>query len=272
MPRWKKLSITLAAALLMVAAIASHMSAPRAQDGKSAEEIFQDRISGPIVQSRCITCHVQGGVSGHTRLVLARASDANHETLNLQTFKALLEAVADEGGANYILNKIQGVSHGGGVQVPAGSADFASMEWFLSQLGGGTGSVTASLTPQTLFDTVTLAPAWKTLRRAALIFAGRIPTEAEYASVESGSESDLRAAIRGLMEGPEFHEFLIRGSNDRLLIARRSGDLTNNPSLVELTNEDYRRSVAVYEGSITQREHWEWEGLVEHGKIGRAHV
>ena len=266
MPRWKKLSIALAAALLMVAAIASQMSAPRAQDGKSAEEIFQDRISGPIVQSRCITCHVQGGVSGHTRLVLARASDANHEALNLQTFKALLEAVADEGGANYILNKIQGVSHGGGVQVPAGSSDFASMEWFLSQLGGGTGSVTASLTPQTLFDTVTLAPDWKTLRRAALIFAGRIPTEAEYAAVESGSESDLRAAIRGLMEGPEFHEFLIRGSNDRLLTDRDSGAIIdeNEAHFVDYTNESYRRKKAAF-ASGKRAEYWIWRDTSQFG-------
>ena len=265
MPRWQKLSIALAAALLMVATIASEMSAPRAQDGKSAEEIFQDRISGPIVQSRCITCHVQGGVSGHTRLVLARASDANHETLNLQTFKALLDAVADEGGANYILNKIQGVSHGGGVQVPAGSADFASMEWFLSQLGGNTGSLTASLTPQTLFDTVTLAPDWKTLRRAALIFAGRIPTEAEYASVESGSESDLRAGIRGLMEGPEFHEFLIRGSNDRLLTERDVWTIDPNVEhFVDFTNEAYRRN-QILQANGNRREFCDWMNKVQFG-------
>ena len=265
MSRLRQLGKVLAAALLVMAATAADMDAPRAQDGKSAEEIFRDRISGPIVQSRCVNCHVQGGVSAHTRLVLARASDANHETFNLQTFRVLLDAVADQGGVNYILNKIQGVSHGGGAQVPAGSADFVSMEWFLRQLAGDAGSVTASLTPRTLFDTVVMAPDWKTLRRAALIFAGRIPTDAEYAAVENGDEQALRTTIRGLMQGPEFHEFLIRGSNDRLLIARRSGDLSNNPSLVELTNEDYRLSVDVYKGVITQREHWDWLGLVEHG-------
>ena len=268
MPRWQQLTIALAAALLMAAAMASEMSAPRAQDGKSAEEIFHNRISGPIVQSRCITCHVQGGVSGHTRLVLARASEANHETLNLQTFKALLDAVADEGGANYILNKIQGVSHGGGVQVPAGSSDFVSMEWFLRQLGGDAGTVTASLTPQTLFDTVTLAPDWKTLRRAALIFAGRIPTEAEYAAVESGGESDLRAAIRELMEGPEFHEFLIRGSNDRLLTDRDSGGVIDNDRFfVDHVNEHYRRQkvAETIDDEAAWQEFYHWLSLVDHG-------
>ena len=67
----------------------------------------------------------------------------------------------------------------------------------------------------------------QTLRRAAIVFAGRVPTDAEYAAIEGagdeeedGSEDALRAAIRGLMKGPGFHEFLIRGSNDRLLTDR----------------------------------------------------
>ena len=260
-----RLGRVLAGALLIVVMLASHLGAPRAQDGDTAEEVFHEHISGPIVQSRCINCHVQGGVSGHTRLVLVRSTDANHEAFNLRAFENLLDAVEDDGGVNYVLNKIQGVSHGGGVQVPAGSSDFTNMEWFLRLLGGGGGTATASLTPRTLFDTVRLAPDWKTLRRAALIFAGRLPTDAEYAAVEGGDEQTLRRTIRGLMEGAEFHEFLLRGSNDRLLTARRSGDLTNNPSLVDFTNEDYRYSVDVYEGRIEQREHWRWENLVEHG-------
>ena len=145
MPRWRQSTIVLAGALLMLAAMASDTGAPRAQGGDSAEEVFEDHISEPIVQSRCINCHVAGGVSGHTRLVLAPSTAANHEALNLETFKSLLDAVADDGGASYVLNKIQGVAHGGGVQVPAGSSDFANMEWFLQLLAGGGDTATASL-------------------------------------------------------------------------------------------------------------------------------
>ena len=263
--RCRQLSLALAGALLFAAALAWDTGAPRAQGGDSAEEMFEDHISEPIVQSRCIKCHVPGGVSGHTRLVLAPSTAANHETLNLLTFKSLLGAVADDGGASYVLNKIQGVAHGGGVQVPAGSSDFANMEWFLQLLAGGGDTATASLTADTLFDTVRLAPHWKTLRRAALIFAGRLPTDEEYAAVEGGGESDLRTTVRGLMAGTGFHQFLLRGSNDRLLTARRAGDLLNNPSLVVFTNEDYRYSVDVYEGRIERREHWRWAGFVDYG-------
>ena len=53
-----------------------------------------------------------------------------------------------EDGGELILNKIQGVGHGGGVQVAAGSVDFANMEHFLGLLGHGddTGS---GLSPET---------------------------------------------------------------------------------------------------------------------------
>ena len=107
--------------------------------GETAAEVFQEHISEPIVQSKCINCHVEGGASDRTRLVLVRSADAaDHEVLNLQTFEDLLVAVEAEGGANYVLNKIQGMlSHGGGEQVSAGSDDFDNMDRFLALLEDG---------------------------------------------------------------------------------------------------------------------------------------
>ena len=211
----------------------------------SAEEAFRRDISGPVVQAKCVDCHVQDGLSGHTRLVFVRSSDtADHEKLNLQIIRTFLVAVEDEGGGSYILNKIQGVQHGGGAQVPVDSPDFSNMERFLRLLGEEI--VPVPLRPENLFDTVVLASPRKTLRRAALIFAGRIPTEEEYEAVEAGDESVLRATIRGLMEGPQFHEFLLRASNDRLLTDRMDSVLLDATRgfLVAYTNEAYRRAAA----------------------------
>ena len=237
---------------------------PYAQNGETVEEVFHDYISGPIIQSKCVNCHVRGGVSGHTRLVFVRSSDAaDHQTINLRAFEAFLDEVAEEGGGTYVLNKIQGVAHGGGVQVSLGSGHFANMERFLGLLGESAARV--RLTPDTLFDTVVLASDRKTLRRAALIFAGRIPTDEEYAAVEDGDESELRATIRGLMKGPQFHEFLIRASNDRLLTDREDGELLSPVvgHLVGYTNESYRRAVAA--GSRNSAEYWSWQETVQYG-------
>ena len=209
--------------------------------GKTAAEVFAERISGPIVQGKCIVCHIPGGLAAVTRLHFVGASNADHVAHNLGVFENFVSEVED--GATLILNKIQGVAHGGGVQVAAGTPEFADMERFLGLLGAGVES--ASLTPQTLFDTVTLAPPRKVLRRAALIFAGRTPTEAEYAAVEGGGLAALRATIRGLMTGPEFHEFLIRAANDRLL-TDREGNVIDNHKFVAFSNEEYRLKAAAH--------------------------
>ena len=235
-------------------------------DEPSAAEVFSQHISGPIVQTKCVTCHVQGGASGNTRLVFVRATDSpDHEALNLQTFQNFLAAVADEGGGSYVLNRIQGVGHGGGVQVSPGTEEFVNMQRFLGLLGEEVAP--APVTVETLFDTVVLASPRKTLRRAALIFAGRIPTDAEYAAVESGDESVLRAAIRGLMEGPQFHEFLIRASNDRLLTDREHGVIDEVGFFVDFVNEHYRRKKSAHESGDERA--WDdfhaWYDRVQYG-------
>ena len=79
----------------------------------------------------------------------------------------------------------------------------------------------------------------RTLRRAALLFAGRLPTQAEFAVVSDGEDSSLRQPIRGLMTGPGFHDFLIRSANDRLLTDRERGNVIGVAEVrfVDLTNK-----------------------------------
>ena len=230
---------------------------------ETAEEVFREDISGPIVQGKCIACHVDGGVSGNTRLVFVRASQPEHEARNLRTFETFLADVDD--GASLILNKIQGVAHGGGAPVPAGTQEFADMERFLRLLGEDVS--TAPVTVETLFDTVTMAPLRKTLRRAALIFAGRIPTDEEYAAVQRGGAA-AREAIRGLMTGPQFHEFLIRGANDRLLTDRDIGAIIDSVGyFVDFTNENYRRRKAALASGTGRAlsDHYDWWDSVQYG-------
>ena len=206
-----------------------------APDGESPSGLFTGYISDAVVQSKCINCHVEGGASGHTRLVLTPSDAEGHAATNLSVFQNFLDTV--DGGTDLILNKVQGAEgHGGGVQIVAGSADFANMERFLRALGGETAS--GGLSPTTLFDGVTMASPARTLRRAALLFAGRLPTPAEYAAVSDGGDSTLRRTIRSLMAGPGFHDFLIRSANDRLLTDRERPNVVGvaEVKFVDLTN------------------------------------
>ena len=238
---------------------------------ESAQSLFSEYISGPIVQAKCINCHVEGGISGHTRLVLSPSDVEGHEATNLATFQNLVSTVDD--GADLILNKIQGVGHGGGIQVPGGSADFANMERFVRLLGGG--GTTTGLSPESLFEGVTMASPAKTLRRAALIFAGRLPTRAELDSVSDGQISSLRRAIRNTMEGPGFHEFLLRASNDRLLTDREITDAISEDDIffVDLTNTYWEMAQAAidrgHEYAHRDKEFRKWERAVQYG-VARA--
>ena len=243
--------------------------APRLKSAsESAMDLFLNHISGPIVQAKCVNCHVEGGVSGHTRLIFQPSSMPDHETRNLAAFENFLATVDD--GANRILNKIQGVGHGGGVQVVAGSADFDNMESFLGLLGYGGGS-DPSLSPETLFDAVTMASPERTLRRAALIFGGRIPTRAELQAVNSTDPADLRAAIRNLMTGPGFHEFLIRAGNDRLLTDRHLGEVidTSKSRFVDFVNLNWTKAMEAIERGYSDPdkdpEYRRWQESIHYG-------
>ena len=239
---------------------------------ESALDFFLSRISGPIVQAKCVNCHVEGGLSGHTRLIFQPSSNPDHAVLNLAVFRDFLAEVED--GAHRILNKIQGVAHGGGIQVPAGSDDFASMQRFLGLLGHGEESG-PDLSPETLFDTVTMASPGKTLWRAALIFGGRIPTREEREAVEKGTEEDLRAAIRNLMTGPGFHQFLIRASNDRLLTDRHLEKVLDaaDPRFVDFVNLYWMKSLAAVErgnNNLYNDLEWNWWRLAVQYGFARA--
>ena len=101
---------------------------------ETAADVFQADISTPIVQARCVNCHVAGGRSGGTRLVFVRASDADdHLQRNQQAFRTLFSQTAS--GKALVLDKVRGLrGHGGGVQLDENSDDYANMRRFLTLL------------------------------------------------------------------------------------------------------------------------------------------
>ena len=150
------------------------------------------------------------------------------------------------------------------------------MERFLRLLGGQTSP--GLLAPETLFEGVTMASPARTLRRAALVFAGRLPTQAELNSVSDGQDSSLRAVIRDLMTGQGFHAFLLRAGNDRLLTDRHLNfpypiDAATTKEFVELANKYRDLSEAAigkgYDSKHSDPEFVQWSQAVQYG-LARA--
>ena len=94
--------------------------------------LYNASISAPIVQSRCVSCHVSGGASGNTRLVFVRSSVDNYMTLN---YNEMVDFVRNTpNGASLILSKPQGIGHGGGIQLLSGSIELDNLSKFVEAL------------------------------------------------------------------------------------------------------------------------------------------
>ena len=121
---------------------------------RTAGGVFRQLISGPVVQSKCVTCHVEDGEAGNTRLVFVDAADPDHEASNLRVFQDFVVDVED--AADYLLGKMRGVNHEGGSLVAAGAVEYADMERFLGLLGDGDRAALTALYH------ATGGPDWKT--------------------------------------------------------------------------------------------------------------
>ena len=107
---------------------------------ETAADVFQASVSEPVVQGRCVLCHVAGGQSGGTRLVFVPSSVADHLEQNQQAFRTLLGQTAS--GKALVLDKVRGLrGHGGGPRLQEDSEDYANLERFLTlleaELSGG---------------------------------------------------------------------------------------------------------------------------------------
>ncbi len=101
----------------------------------NSEAFYLEKIAGPVVGSRCLTCHFTGGLADQNGadLLFATPGTPNQDALNLQVFR---DYVATSAGAkNVILNKAQGLAaHGGGVIFRSNTQQFMDLSEFLDLL------------------------------------------------------------------------------------------------------------------------------------------
>lgn len=185
-----------------------------------AAKTFDQEIESDIVQSRCIACHIEGGLARTSGLLFQRTNTAS----SLNNFGAL-SAYIEKNGADKLLAKVAGEQgHVGGAQLAKESTGYASIEKVIAEINAGSsitsyafsGSDGASTREASFLTSVVLEPRLATLRRAALLLQGRLPTDIEERAVVS--DASLRSVLRSLMKGAAFREFVVTGVNDRLLI------------------------------------------------------
>jgi hypothetical protein len=195
---------------------------------------FDAEVEDSIVQTRCIACHVEGGLARNSALQFQRTNTAS----SLNNFGAL-SAYIDAKGSELFLAKIAGEQgHVGGEQLAKDSSGYALFQKLIAELTDSAeatsyvfSSTSDSPSPRqaSFLSEVTLEPREATLRRAALLLQGRVPTDAERKAVVS--DATLRTALRNMMRGAAFREFVVTGVNDRLLL-----EAADEPVNISLAN------------------------------------
>lgn len=177
------------------------------------QQYFNFEIAGPVIDAICTNCHIEGGPASVSRLLFNDGSSEAAASANYTVLLDFLQQDASHG--DLVLAKVRGVGHGGGVQLSSSSSGFQSLSTFIQLVADCTDCVGSDYSD--FFRDVQLASPKQTLRRAALLLAGRLPSQAELDAVETADDAALKQAVVALMEGQGFHNFLTRGANDRLL-------------------------------------------------------
>lgn len=224
-----------------------------------AAEYYNNNISQGTVQSRCITCHVSGGAAdGLARLIFEPSSTPNYQTLNQQAFMDFL--ALDGVDADYILTKASGGNgHVGGTQLPIGSDEYNAMSTWLALVTDSTPGNNNGAGDY--WDSVSLLSPSQTLRRAAVILNGNLPSDTVTTALGSGTDAELREAVMQLMQGEGFRQFLLRGANDRLLTDKW---IDRFPEVLEPNVPYFPEIVRVFaeDNSENAEQAWTWwQGL-----------
>jgi hypothetical protein len=102
-------------------------------------QFFTDNISMSIVQSKCVNCHVGGGVGPErgARHIFTTNSNSNHIAINHQVFIdfAGLSSFRTQDFSDYVSAKASGQSfHFGGVQLAPGSTALNNLKTYLNMI------------------------------------------------------------------------------------------------------------------------------------------
>jgi len=173
---------------------------------------FEENLWQPVLLPSCTNCHRDGDLAAGTGLVFDITDSS-------ESFNRLLQYSQLPQQAEYLLNKPTGQEiHGGGQNFAPGSEQHLALQSWLQQLDSFAQCDEVLAQNNKLFwQGVEQLDNQQTLRKAALLFAGRLPSQQESDRVANGEQQTLAAAIRAVMAGDSFEAFLHESTNDRLL-------------------------------------------------------
>ncbi|MBL8680310.1 MAG: hypothetical protein JNK05_14130 [Myxococcales bacterium] len=194
---------------------------------QSPRTYFLNEVWGPVLANKCVGCHAPGGQAqlnpgSPARFVLLPASYPDFADANLAAIQQMVDNSVNVNGRQVplILAKPLGLTSHGGMQViREGSSEHSALQGLVSRLTGASaatnncpdyGSVAAP-------SGVALLSWRETLRKVALDFVGRLPTDAEYARVDNEGQRGFEAVTLEMMNEEPFYDRWRTAFNDLML-------------------------------------------------------
>lgn len=221
-------------------------------------QYYAEHLHEPLIVPVCSRCHSLGGIAKSTGLIFGE------QTLGDNAQQLSHYALTEP---SRLLNKVLGFDHhGGGAVLSESQPIYASLKAFVRLTNPDFEVVSQKLSG-------VKEPRAKTLRRAALIVAGRLPTRDELDRAVR-SDQELEKVLFELMRGNGFRDFLMRAANDQLLtdafINGKFFDISNGFAPYYPVGSN-KRFYAYESGDIWPFEHWNHD--VYHGMVkGPLHL
>ncbi len=180
------------------------------------DDLFFNRTVNTMMTENCSGCHSATGIAGQSQFVLNFSGGyADYLERNL----AVSESVAKQKNpdfdnrSNIVLKPLEIVEHEGGKLFEPDSPEALILEEFVQRVDTPTDC--GDIAPEKPYlEGIENLSDYKQLRRATLLLAGRLPTEAEITEVEASGISD--EMYDSIMSEDAFFGFLERGWNDIL--------------------------------------------------------
>jgi hypothetical protein len=195
------------------------------------EAFFAEQLFPTVIESRCMVCHTSEGLARDSGMVFVTPVQPNYLQENLETLTGV--AGLEQDGTSIILLKPLGqLYHGGGAVLSSDSVEYGLLEEFVARLDAPV-ECADEPTSDPSDGLKSLTPV-ETLRKVALLLAGRLPTAEEYDDVRFGGERALGSAIDSFMREEAFYVRMQEIFNDELLVERYN----RNQDALSLLDDD----------------------------------
>ncbi len=178
-------------------------------------DFFRDTLWPEVLEPSCFGCHASDGVANTSDFVLAPAARPDSLDVNQQLL-ADIAGLERQGKSLILLKPLGEEDHGGGAVLTADSVEIDLLSQFVDRLASPIECADDDNVgdPQALGLELLAPPA--TVRKAALLLVGRLPTDRELASVRAGGESALIEVLWQMMATDAFADRMVEWLNDEL--------------------------------------------------------